>query len=128
MKTFKWTVPECPPSRVEREYSKRVAAGSYWQPSEQELREFRRWEKLREKGPARFIAHILAYGIIIYAGMVIFGYFIDPDKSYTIIFIGGFGGLLIGEFLSWRRYTEERHKIAQHLKKQSEQDAHAKRD
>lgn len=115
MKTFRWTVPECPPSRVEKEYYRQKSLGSAAVPRKDELKAFEYWEKVQARGIVRYLIHQIVHVSLIFLAMELLRIFTDPEKSLTFMYSGMILALILREFLSWRAHKERRSKIMEYL-------------
>ena len=112
MKTFKWTVPEPLPSKVEELASRKKAGIDPNLPTKRELKEFEGWEKIRKRGLQDFL---IRSGIGICVTTLVlwclnrFDFFTVSVPLHALL--GGAIGGIIGEYISWELYQKKKHKI-----------------
>lgn len=123
MKTFKWTVPELPRSKVERLQAKRRNNSEYFEPTDSELKEYQWWENAKERG---ILYSLLRSSLIVIAVWAVL-FLLRPfniqvsnranSLLYLVVWLATFS---LGNYLSWRRYLDHRQKIKHYLNKQRE--------
>ncbi len=120
MKTFRWTVPEIPQSRAEKKYSAELALRRRQIPTNDELNECRRGEKIASRG--YLVALLLGFVITVvlfFVALFLRSQDILISRDLSIApFFGGLGGAALGTFLSWRRYSDSRQKMRNYLQEQ----------
>ena len=118
MKTFKWTVPEPLPSKVEELASRKKAGIDPNLPTKSELKEFEGWEKIRKRGLQDFLIRS-GIGICVSISVLwcLNGFDIFTGIVTLNAVFGAVIGSILGPYISWKSYQKKKHKIREYLNK-----------